>query len=156
MWKKLLTSALPNQRNCSSKDWHLFKPNVLRSCWCCIRCKTCSKHSVFPVRAMHRELCASRQYLPSHPTFTTSFWKIHSFTAIEKVSHQGVTAKLLCNKAETSGLFTSTSSCMYFVQLLYYWVWSAFNLRKLHIMRSKRALNFHFNQGSHYWVTEQW
>lgn len=37
-----------------------------------------------------------------------------------KVSHQGVTAKLLCNKAETSGLFTSTSSCMYFVQLLYY------------------------------------
>lgn len=156
MWKKLLTSALPNQRNCSSKDWHLLKLKILRSCWCCIRCKTCSKHSVFPVRAMHRGLCASRQYLPSHPILHHKLLENSQLHNNWKVSHQGVTAKLLCNKAETSGLFTSTSSCMYFVPLLYYYVWSAFNLQILHIMRSKRALNFHFKQGSHYWVTEQW
>lgn len=116
-----MTSDLPNQRNCSIKRLAFVKiprtpelllynmQNVFKELQFiqCFKLELCTKGCVHLVNIS----------LPTPPSqqalgkFTTSqHWK---------VSHQDVKAKLPCNKAETSGIFTSTSSCIYFIQLLY-------------------------------------
>lgn len=77
-----MTSDLPNQRNCLIKRLAFVKfprtPELLLY----------NMQNVFKelqlIQCFQLELCTKGQYLPSHPTFTTSSWKIHNFHSVER------------------------------------------------------------------------